>query len=211
MIVYTLDKELYSWAIIRLSHYLASNEDKVGLRELKNFQVESKHCCQEADYLQPRQPLSVLHFTLLALHPWPLNLGFACSPLKIIEAEKFAGKHEVTFLVQMSCFSPRSLVLLSNLKHIFRMLQICVENTHSYIITSEKHSLRPSEHLLLVLLVVHSFDHLADGFLGQLIDFSIPPSIIAQSPTELRFRVTTYPSLLACSWTCLTSNWSDIC
>ena len=179
---------------------------KIGLRELKSFQVESKHCCQEADYLQPRQPLPVLHFTLLALHPWPLKSGFACWSLKITKAEKFAGKHKVTFLVQMSCFSHRSLELLSNLKHIFRMLQIYVEHTRNHIITSEKYFSWPSEHLLLVLLVVHSFDHLADGFLRQLIDFSIPPSIIAQSSTELRFRVTTYPLFLTCSWTCLTSK-----
>ena len=89
------------------------------------------------------------------------------------------------FLVQISCFSHRSLKPFANLKHIFRTLKIYVENTHNHLITSEKHSSWPSEHLLHVLFV-HFADHLADHFadhfaddsLERLINYLIPSLMI---------------------------------
>ena len=38
------------------------------------------------------------------------------------------------FLVQIPCFSHRSLEAFATLKHIFRMLKIYVENTHNHLI-----------------------------------------------------------------------------
>ena len=70
-------------------------------------------------------------------------------------------------LVQIPCFSHRSLGSFANLKHIFRMLQIYVENTHNHLIIPGKHSSWPSEHLLHIFLV-----HLADHLAGHLVDES---------------------------------------
>ena len=82
----------------------------------------------------------------------PLNPGFrvrALTPDKLLKKGKL--------VVQIPCFPHLS---LANLKDIFRMLKIYVENNHSLLTTPEKHSSWPSKRLLLVLLV-HRLGHLA--------------------------------------------------
>ena len=83
------------------------------------------------------------------------------------------------FLVQIPCFSHRSLEPFANLKHIFRMLRIYVENIHNHLITPGKHSSWPPEHLLHVLLV-----HLADGPLERLVDYLIPPLTVVHPSAQ---------------------------
>ena len=105
------------------------------------------------------------------------NLGFLHLALKTIEAGKYGGKH--TFLMQIPCFSHRSLESFANLKHLFRMLKIYVENTHNHLVTSGKHSSWPSEHLLHVLLV-----HLADRPHERLIDYLVSPLMVVHSSAQ---------------------------
>ena len=83
------------------------------------------------------------------------------------------------FLVQIPCFSHRSLEPFAGLKHIFRMLRIYVENIHNHLITPGKHSSWPPEHLLHVLLV-----HLADGPLERLVDYLIPPLTVVHPSAQ---------------------------
>ena len=63
------------------------------------------------------QPLPVLHLTLLALHPYTLNLGSSYLTPENHRGWKICW--ELHFLVQTPCFSYQSLKLLSNLKYIF--------------------------------------------------------------------------------------------
>ena len=89
----------------------------------------------------------------------------------------------IHFLVQISCFSHRSLEPFANLKHIFRMLRIYVENIHNHLITPGKHSSWPPEHLLHVLLV-HLAGHLADGPPERLVDYLVPPLMVVHPPAQ---------------------------
>ena len=91
------------------------------------------------------------------------------------------------FLVQIPCFSHRSLKPFANLKHIFRMLKIYLENIYNHLIISEKHSSWPPEHLLHVLLVHlagHLAGHFADESFKRLIDYLIPPLMITHSSAQ---------------------------
>ena len=58
------------------------------------------------------------------------------------------------------------------------MLKIYAENTHNHLITPEKHSSWPPEHLLHVHLAGHLAGHLADGLLERLTDYLILPLMI---------------------------------
>ena len=64
--------------------------------------------------------------------------------------------------VQIPCFSHLSQKPFANLKDIFRMLNVYVENTHSHLVTPEKHSSGSPKRLLLVLLI-HGLGHLAEA------------------------------------------------
>ena len=92
----------------------------------------------------------------------------------------------IHFLVQIPCFSHLSLEPFVNLKHIFRMLRIYVENTHNQLITHEKHSSWPPEHLhvLSVHLAGHLADHPTDEFLARLIDYLISLLMIIHSSAQ---------------------------
>ena len=87
----------------------------------------------------------------------------------------------IHFLVQISCFS--HLKSFSHLNHIFRMLEIYVENTHNHLITSGKHSSWPPEHRLHVLLV-HLVGHLVDGLFECLIDYLIASLMIVHPSAQ---------------------------
>ena len=109
-----------------------------------------------------RRPLPVHHLTLPYLTLTPhLNPRFrarALTPGKLLKKENKLGNMQIW--VQKPCFSHLSLRPFANLKHIFRMLEIYLKNTHNYLITPGKHSSWPPERLLLVLLV-HRLGHLA--------------------------------------------------
>ena len=93
----------------------------------------------------------------------------------------------IHFLVQIPCFSHRSLEPFANLKQIFRMLKIYVENTHNHLITPRKHLSWPQEHLLHVLpayLADYPVDHLADGPPERLIDYLVPPLMVVHPPAQ---------------------------
>ena len=67
------------------------------------------------------------------------------------------------------------------------MLKIYVENTHNHLTIPGKHSLWPPEHLLHVLLVPLAdllADPLADGPSKRLIDYLIPPLMIARPSVQ---------------------------
>ena len=94
----------------------------------------------------------------------------------------------IHFLMQIQYFSHQSLKPFANLKHIFRMPKIYVENTYNHLITSEKPSSWSPKHLLHVFLVHfvdHFADHLADKSFEHLIDCLISSSIIMDPLREI--------------------------
>ena len=94
--------------------------------------------------------LNIIRSPLPALHPtsFALYLNFARTPplSPRFNPKVLAGKHgeKAAFLGGKTMFFSSIPEPFANLKHIFRMLKIYVENTHNHLITPEKHSLMAS-------------------------------------------------------------------
>ena len=81
--------------------------------------------------------------------------------LKVLNLISENLMESIRFLMQISCFSYRFLKSFANLKHIFRMLKIYVENIYNHLITFRKHLSWSSKRFLLMLLV-HRLNHLTE-------------------------------------------------